>query len=68
MVLRLRAAALLVVLAGFVAPTLAAPPLPDTLRLYVLDCGRIRLPTVTDFGLADTDTEVRTLAVPCYLI
>ncbi|MEE4381493.1 MAG: N-acyl homoserine lactonase family protein [Pseudomonadales bacterium] len=67
---RLRAASLLLVLAAVVAPApaLAAPPLPDTLRLYVLDCGRIRLPTVTDFGLADTDTEVRTLAVPCYLI
>ncbi|MEE4361676.1 MAG: N-acyl homoserine lactonase family protein [Pseudomonadales bacterium] len=47
---------------------LGPSPSPAELRLYVFDCGRIRLPTVTDFGLADTDTDVRVLAVPCYLV
>ncbi|TVS16463.1 MAG: N-acyl homoserine lactonase family protein [Gammaproteobacteria bacterium] len=40
----------------------------DDLRLYVFDCGRIRLRSVNLFGLADSDTEVRELAVPCYII
>lgn len=41
---------------------------PARLRLYVFDCGAIRLPTVTDFGLTDAQTDVRTLNSPCYLI
>ncbi|MEE4299716.1 MAG: N-acyl homoserine lactonase family protein [Pseudomonadales bacterium] len=40
----------------------------DRMALHVFDCGRIRLPTVTDFGLEDTQTKVRELFVPCYLI
>lgn len=41
---------------------------PASLRLYVFDCGAIRLPTVVDFGLTDAQTDVRTLYSPCYLI
>ncbi len=40
----------------------------EMLRLLVFDCGRIRLESVHLFGLASTDTDVRELAVPCYLI
>lgn len=40
----------------------------DELRLMVFDCGRIRLQSVHLFGLSSTDTDVRELAVPCYLI
>lgn len=40
----------------------------DVLRLLVFDCGRIRLESVHLFGLTSTDTDVRELAVPCYLI
>jgi N-acyl homoserine lactone hydrolase len=43
------------------------PPAGE-LRLYVFDCGRIQLKSVTMFGLADDETDVRELAVPCYLI
>jgi len=40
----------------------------EELRLLVFDCGRIQLSSVHLFGLASTDTDVRELAVPCYLI
>lgn len=43
-------------------------PRGDELRLLVFDCGRIRLESVHLFGLTSSDTEVRELAVPCYLI
>ena len=38
------------------------------LRLYVLDCGALRLDDVTGFGLANDETLVREMFVPCYLI
>lgn len=40
----------------------------EVLRLLVFDCGRIKLDSVHLFGLSSTDTDVRELAVPCYLI
>ena len=35
-------------------------------KLYVFDCGRIRLASVEAFNLKDTDTDVRDLSAPCY--
>ena len=40
----------------------------DSPRLYVFDCGLIRHDDITNYGLKNTDTEVRELFVPCYLI
>ena len=40
----------------------------NSARLYVLDCGSIRFDSVVPFGLADDETPVRELVVPCYLI
>ena len=37
-------------------------------KLYVFDCGLIKLADVTMFGLQPSDTPVRELFVPCYLI
>lgn len=37
-------------------------------RLYVLDCGSLRFPDVTAFGLTNEETPVRELVVPCYLV
>jgi len=42
-------------------------PLSD-LRLYVFDCGMLRLESVEDFSIANDETAVRDLAVPCYVI
>jgi N-acyl homoserine lactone hydrolase len=40
----------------------------STLRLYVFDCGVIRLETVELFSIADEETDVRDLSVPCYVV
>ena len=37
-------------------------------KLYVFDCGSLEFDDVTEFGLKATDTPVRELFVPCYLI
>ena len=37
-------------------------------KLYVFDCGRIRLASVAAFNLQDTDTAVRELSAPCYVV
>lgn len=41
-----------------------------SLRLYVFDCGRIRFAdaAIPMFGLTTEETDVRELAVPCYVI
>jgi N-acyl homoserine lactone hydrolase len=52
-------AVVLLMLSGF---TFAAP------RLYVFDCGLLRLADVSMFGLSAEETPVRELFVPCYLV
>ena len=37
-------------------------------KLYVFDCGRIRLASVEAFNLKETDTAVRELSAPCYVV
>ena len=37
-------------------------------KLYVFDCGRIRLASVEAFNLKETDTDVREVAAPCYVV
>lgn len=46
-------------------------PDPNTLadlKLYVFDCGMLRLENVEDFSVGNNETEVRDLSVPCYVI
>jgi glyoxylase-like metal-dependent hydrolase (beta-lactamase superfamily II) len=38
------------------------------LRLYAFDCGRMRLASVVPFNIAETETDIRKLAVPCYVV
>lgn len=38
------------------------------LRLYVFDCGRVRLASVEAFGIADHETDIREAPFPCYMI
>ena len=38
------------------------------LKLYVFDCGMLRFPTVEAFGIANDETDVRELIVPCYIV
>lgn len=37
-------------------------------KLTVFNCGELRLDDVTAFGLANEETDVRDMFVPCYLI
>lgn len=37
-------------------------------RLYLLDCGSLTFTDVSAFGLLNSETEVREMVVPCYLI
>jgi N-acyl homoserine lactone hydrolase len=41
---------------------------PQAPSLYVFDCGRIRLASVEAFNLKETDTDVRELSAPCYVV
>lgn len=38
------------------------------LRLYVFDCGHLTFETLDRFSIADDETTVRELVVPCYVI
>ena len=40
----------------------------ESLKLYVFDCGRLTFETVVGFGIADDETDVRELVVPCYVV
>lgn len=41
---------------------------PESLRLYVFNCGEIDFPSIENFGIQDHETEVRRLVVPCYIL
>jgi len=38
------------------------------LKLYVFDCGMIRLGSIEAFSIADDETDIRDLIVPCYVV
>jgi N-acyl homoserine lactone hydrolase len=38
------------------------------LKLYEFDCGRLRFESIAAFGVADDETTVRELIVPCYVV
>jgi glyoxylase-like metal-dependent hydrolase (beta-lactamase superfamily II) len=40
----------------------------STLKLYVFDCGMIRLESVEAFSVSSDETDVRDMSVPCYVI
>jgi len=37
-------------------------------KLYVFDCGMIRFSSIEAFSIADDETDIRDLIVPCYII
>lgn len=57
-------ASVVIVWFAWITPVSAQTPL----KLYVFDCGRLQFESVEDFGVSDEDTDVRELAVPCYVI
>ena len=48
------------------APSTTAPE--ATLKLYVFDCGKIRLTDTAMFSVSTEETDVRDLITPCYVI
>ena len=49
-------------------PEPAAAPEMASLKLYVFDCGRIRVDSLARFSIEDDETDVRELVVPCYVV
>ncbi|MEP1472156.1 MAG: N-acyl homoserine lactonase family protein [Halieaceae bacterium] len=47
---------------------ISLPTIAESPRLYLFDCGAIKHTTITQYGLKDSDTDVREIFVPCYLI
>ena len=43
-------------------------PAEEPLVLYEFDCGVIQVGSVANFGLAEDETEVRELHVPCFIV
>ena len=43
-------------------------PSPNSLRVYVLDCGRLDIPDVTPYQLKKEDMATTVMSVPCFLI
>jgi N-acyl homoserine lactone hydrolase len=43
-------------------------PSPNSLRVYVLDCGRLDIPDVTPYQLKKEDMATNVMSVPCFLI
>ncbi len=53
------------------SPPPADPPAASTeppLELFAFDCGRIGYDSLQMLGVADTDTDVREMIVPCFVI
>jgi glyoxylase-like metal-dependent hydrolase (beta-lactamase superfamily II) len=44
------------------------PKPPDSMRMYVFDCGRIRAMSVTTYGFKEGEVMPRDFVVTCYLI
>ena len=44
------------------------PASEPTLKLYVFNCGHIRIDTPDRFSIEDHETDVRELIVPCYVV
>jgi glyoxylase-like metal-dependent hydrolase (beta-lactamase superfamily II) len=39
-----------------------------SVKLYVFDCGKLRVDAIELFGIGEDETDVRELIVPCYII
>ena len=61
-------AAALIALAGCSGETPSAPAPEATTKLYLFDCGRLRLASTEIFSVAGDETDVRDLIVPCYMV
>ena len=58
----------IIILTLFITGCNPDPEARASLKLFVFDCGRINYDSVAPLGIADHETEVRDLIVPCYII
>jgi glyoxylase-like metal-dependent hydrolase (beta-lactamase superfamily II) len=58
----------MLLLAGCSADDAPAPAQPTALKLYIFDCGMLRFDTLAGFSVADDETDIRDLIVPCYVV
>lgn len=58
----------LLLLSGCTSDDAPGPGQLAALKLYVFDCGMLRFDSIEDFSIADDETEVRDLIVPCYMV
>jgi glyoxylase-like metal-dependent hydrolase (beta-lactamase superfamily II) len=60
--------AILTAAVAFAMPSANAQQPPQSLRLYVLDCGRITPATVENYGLKPSEMASTEMITPCFLI
>jgi N-acyl homoserine lactone hydrolase len=53
---------------GFLPANAQQPQPPQSLRLYVLDCGKITPPNVGNYGLKPNEVADTRMVTPCFLI
>ena len=68
LVLPAAALAALAAIAPFVTAQQGRPPAPKSVRLYVLDCGKITGVGAAAFGFKDGDLATTEMTTPCFLI
>jgi N-acyl homoserine lactone hydrolase len=69
-ILRLALFAMAMVLAGH-SSSIAQPAkarAPDSLRLYVFDCGKLDIPDITPYQLKRDEIATNVMSVPCFLV
>src|SRR5437867_13067888 len=49
------------------AQTRKAQP-PNSVRLYIFDCGKLDIPDITPYQLTRADITTNVMSVPCFLI
>ena len=59
---------LVILLTWMAAGCRSQPTGSASLKLYVFDCGRLNYDSLEPYGIADSETPVRDLIVPCYVI
>jgi glyoxylase-like metal-dependent hydrolase (beta-lactamase superfamily II) len=50
------------------APAQHRPPAPTSLRLYVFDCGKLKISDTSVYGFAPSDLATTDMPVPCFLV
>jgi len=64
-------AILLLLISALLGCQVSETPEPEasaTLKLYVFNCGGLKFDSLEMFSIADDETDIRELAVPCYVI